>query len=381
MRMKALLALLGLGLALLLFAGCSDNNDNENTLRGTVTNAATSLPEEGATVTLFRNGTEVDSVSTNENGTFTFDNVEDGSGYTIVVSSPTDAFADVTFGPFEVRNDISNINIVVGSGVTTGTVSGTITNASTGLPQANATVTLYQGDFQIGDEQITGANGQFSFSGVPFGSGYTIVVSSATSAFEDVTFGPFNVQGNVTNINIVVGSGLTGTTVSGTIGTIDPTAVYDVSIIRNNTVIRTTTAGPAVEPSFTLTNVPPNDNYIIAVQEQGSAIITLYGPVTVPEGGLSGLLIYVKDADQLSDAGVTGNIPPTNGTATIVSYVTGGSTITIDGGSPCGQRNPSFITGVTPGVRTITITNDAGESVTFTITIPANTVLVFRPVF
>lgn len=297
MRVKALLALLGLGLALMLMAGCSDSDNEEITL---------------------------------------------------------------------------------------GTVTGTITNASTGLAQPDATVTLFQNGVAVpGQTFTTGANGVYTFNNVQTGGNYTITVSSATNAFTTKTTSAFTVTTGTNTVDVVVGSGLVGSNITGVAGTSDPNATFTVEALQNGVVVATNTTGatvpPANGPAFTLTNVPTNVSTILRVTSTAfPGVVTFFGPVTVPDAGVSDIQIFTKTPEQLDDDtnNSLGTVPPANGTATVVAYVTGGGTITV-GNQTSTAANPTFITNLSPQTSNVTVQNV--QTFNFgSIQLQANTVYVFR---
>lgn len=374
MRIKALLALLGLGLALMLVVGCDDDNDDDGPfVRGTITNASTGQPQGNATVTLLQNGTAVATAQASNSGTFSFSDVDPGSGYTLqVVSNATTAeFPPFTSNAFTVPSSgTTTQNITVGSGIL-GALSGTVTNASTGLGQGNATVTLLQGELVIATAQ-TDPQGQFSFADVAPGTGYTLLVTSNAdpAEFVDVTSTTFTVAAGANTQNVTVGSGVGGTTVSGVIGTIESTATFAISILQGTQTIATTTAGPAEEPAFTLTNVPPGSGYVIKVVSSLSGITTLFGPVTVPEGGRSNLTIFPRTEDQLEQEGVPSN-------ASVVAYIAGGGTITANNVvSTFG--NPTWLANLPAGNTNVTVTPGAGTPFTFNVPVSTTLPVVIR---
>lgn len=293
MRLKALLALLGLGLALFFIAGCNDDEENNGlvtrTLSGTITTTS-GAPVEGATVTLLLNGTPVtgQTTTTNAQGQFTLTNVPEGAGFTVQLSSSA-------------------------------------------VPPAFQTT--------------------------------SIIVPST---------------GNQTALNTQVSPVVSGTTISGTIGTIDATATFTVKAFQAGTEVASVNVTAAAVPTFTLSNVPSGVDTIITV-EDNNGIITVYGPITVPSTGVSDILILTRTAQQLADDGVQGTIPPANGTVTVAAYATN-AILTVDSGTPVGPGNPVSITGVSAGTHTITVTGTDVITQTVTLNLQANRVYVFRPV-
>lgn len=67
------------------------------TLRGRLTNAISGANETNANLTLFRNGQQVSTGTTNNQGQFTFTNLMTGDGFTLLATSPTNSFIRTVF--------------------------------------------------------------------------------------------------------------------------------------------------------------------------------------------------------------------------------------------------------------------------------------------
>ena len=106
MRIKALMALLGLGAVLLLIAGCGSNSSSNGTraIGGTVSSSPTSAPISGATVTLTQNGGTPLTTTTDLNGKYSFSGVPQGPN-TVVTASAT-GFTTMSTAPFTVTGTI-----------------------------------------------------------------------------------------------------------------------------------------------------------------------------------------------------------------------------------------------------------------------------------
>jgi hypothetical protein len=337
-----------------------------STVSGTVTNLQTGLAQTGATVTLLQGTTTLQTTTSSSSGTYSFSNVANGSNYSMTVSSSTNVFPAVTVGPFSVSGNTTE-NVSVGSGAAGFNVSGTVTNASSGLGQGGATVTLNQGTTVVATTTTSSATatlGMYAFNTIPVGS-YTITVSSPTNAFTPVTSAVFTVSGNTTVPTITVGTGVTtGGSVSGTIGSDNPTTdVFTVSILLNGVTVATTTstAGTATAngPSFTLTNVPAGSGYLIeATSANYPGVITVFGPLTVPATGLTGLAFNNKSVAELASDGVPS-------TANLVAYPATGSTtgvVLAVNSQTSTNGNPAFLS----NVPTVSVTAQCNTTVTLT---------------
>jgi len=135
------------------------------TLTGTVTDAKTGKPIEGATVSLDCHGT-VHTVLTDANGTYTFTDVplcfclknlsasKDGYvGAEMQVAVGQETVQDIALEPIDDGSDTEG-----------GTLSGTVTDADTGLPIEGALVSL--GYHETLRTALTGADGGYVFTDV-----------------------------------------------------------------------------------------------------------------------------------------------------------------------------------------------------------------------
>lgn len=226
MRIKALLALLGLGLALLFIAGCNDDDNEEvrtRTLSGTITNTA-GAPVEGATVTLLLNGTPVTAQTTTTNalGQFTLTNVPEGSGFTIRVSSSAvpPAFQTNTISVPTSGNQTA-LNVTVIPPATTGaTVSGSIGTTS---PNDTFTVTAFQNGTSVATATATlsGTTPVFTLTNVPTDVSTVITVDNGNGVI--TVYGPITVPSTGVADILVLTKTATELAEDGVQGTIPPT--------------------------------------------------------------------------------------------------------------------------------------------------------------
>ncbi|WP_027410294.1 collagen binding domain-containing protein [Anoxybacteroides tepidamans] len=154
----------------------TDPDANKNAVFGVVT-SSTGQPVDDATVELYQvvNSTNqlVGIVSTNPQGQYLFANLDDGTyfiratkaGYLSSESTPV-ALSGRTFAP-------ANTVLAVDPDANTGTVSGFVTDRTTGQPIANATVALYSisnGVETVIDITKTNAGGLYLFGDIPPGT-------------------------------------------------------------------------------------------------------------------------------------------------------------------------------------------------------------------
>ena len=146
------------------------------TVTGLVTGGAGNTPLAGARIIL-SSQTESDTVMTNAQGRFTFENVS--TGVKILQATMTGyqnggGVANVMNASATVTVDI-HLNAVGGP---MGSVAGTVRNALNQQPIANALVAIgrFGAGGSFGDSTRTNAQGQYSFAAVPAQGGYSMTV-------------------------------------------------------------------------------------------------------------------------------------------------------------------------------------------------------------
>lgn len=163
---------------------------------------------------------------------------------------------------------------------------------------------------------------------------------------------------------------------------------YTVTLKRNNQTVGTPVVTSASdEPPFAFTNVPVAGGYTLEV-DGGQGILTIVRPFAVPAKGLVNVDVLTRKLSQLEEdqwlypAGIT--LPPNNGTVALVAYSFTGQTpdtaqIVLDSGTPSPVGNPTWVTDVTGGNHQIKVLPDMQTP--FTITLPANHVVIIRSLF
>jgi formylglycine-generating enzyme required for sulfatase activity len=146
-------------------------------ISGTITTDNPAGPAAGANVQLKQGGTDVGAaVSTEPDGTYTIPAVPPGTAYTIEVFltgyitgtiSLVDVTGDVTGEDLELVKYVEPVY----------TISGTITTNNPGGAASGASVQLKQSGSNVGNAVNTAADGTYTITDVPAGTGYTIEVS------------------------------------------------------------------------------------------------------------------------------------------------------------------------------------------------------------
>ncbi|MBV9495001.1 MAG: carboxypeptidase regulatory-like domain-containing protein, partial [Acidobacteria bacterium] len=152
--------------------------NTDGSLGGTVTNAANGTPISGALVELISNGNVVASTSTNASGQYSFPTVQQGS-YSVRFSAT--GFNTATLATTITANQAQTLNAALtasggGNPPTTGSLSGTVTNAANGNPIAGALVELISNGNVVATTS-TNASGQYGFAAVQQG-GYAVRFSA-----------------------------------------------------------------------------------------------------------------------------------------------------------------------------------------------------------
>ena len=221
---------------------------------GTVTDATApgNPPISGATVTC--NCTTTPTTTTDSLGEYTFTEVTPGTAYTVSASGT--GYTTGGTGSFTVTGGQASTAIDVSLAETGGAVSGTVTNANTSAGISGATVTC---NCTSTPTTTTDSSGDYQFTQVTPGSGYTISVSAP--AYVGASSGTFTVTSGTATTGIDVSlvpspatigvaqsfgaANLTsGTTLSASTGTATSGGDLLVAAIRdrNTTALATVTA-------------------------------------------------------------------------------------------------------------------------------------------
>jgi hypothetical protein len=193
------------------------------TVAGLVTAAIGNAPVANALVVLTRfggGGGVADSVRTNAQGLYTLDSVPAQTNYIMAVTATGYQTANRT-GVTVTANQTTTENFSMAAPVSrTGTVIGTVTNATTNAPVANALVVLSRigGGAGVLDSVRTNAQGLYTIDSVTAQANYTITVTA--TGYHTSTATGVTVTGGATtteNFALVPGTGGTTGTVNGTI--------------------------------------------------------------------------------------------------------------------------------------------------------------------
>src|ERR1700688_928993 len=212
--------------------------------------------------------------------------------------------------PTSVRYNLSIVEVLAAAGGgTTGSISGTITPASSG-----ATVTLSQNGTTVATASVV--SGTYSFNSVANGT-YTVTPSQT-----GYTFNPPS-QSVTVNGNTVTVPVFTATAVSYTVtGSVSPAGSGDgatVTLTQNGTTVATATV---VSGGYTFNNIA-NETYTVTPTEAGysftppsQSVTVNSGPATVP--------LFTATAVTYT---VTGSVSPASGNGATVTLTQNGTTV------------------------------------------------------
>jgi prenyltransferase beta subunit len=247
------------------------------TVTGAVTDSDTGLPIEGATIDL--TGTATDSAVTGPDGSYTFTNVPAGainlsasaSGYDPVSTSGTlTAGLIVYFSPA--------LTPTGSTAPTTGTISGTVTDAGTGLPIDQANVDL---SGAASGSVLTDASGTYQFADLAEGS-YTVTISM--SGYQTATATGLLTAGGAMVVNAALQPVPTTGTIQGTVVdavTGDPIPLAGILLLESGA-----STGTDVQGGFELADVPEG-TYTVTITATGYASQTVN--VVLPGGATADL--------------------------------------------------------------------------------------------
>jgi protocatechuate 3,4-dioxygenase beta subunit len=133
-------------------------------ISGQVTDAISTLPVSGATVRVFANNTLIASATTNGAGNYTIDGL-DPTSYVVTASAAT--YQTGVTGAIVQAAQTSTVNFALQS--TPGTISGTVTDAFTGLPVEGVLIQVNNNGIPVYSTE-TDASGNYTIADVSPGS-------------------------------------------------------------------------------------------------------------------------------------------------------------------------------------------------------------------
>ncbi|WP_234117677.1 SpaA isopeptide-forming pilin-related protein [Clostridium hydrogenum] len=242
----------------------------------TKTDAATSAPVPGATITIFTsNGNQVANGTegiTGADGTVEFDNLPAGDYYFLETKAPTGYLINPDKHPFSItdngvilRDTISDTKIAptptptpVPTPKITGGIKITKTDAATSAPIPGATITIFTSNgnqVANGTEGITGADGTVEFDNLPAGDYYFLETKAPTGYLINPDKHPFSITDN----GVILRDTISDTKIA---PTPTPTPVPTPKITGGIKITKTDAATSAPIPGATITIFTSNGNQV-----------------------------------------------------------------------------------------------------------------------
>jgi len=218
------------------------------TISGTIRDAGTLAGIAGATVTC-----GPVTAATAADGTYTLAFVPVGTGYSVSATAPG-YDPNGQPGVSVAADQTTVVGITLAPQV--GSISGTVTDATTKLPLGGATVTCGT------PTTTTNARGEYGFTGLRIGS-YTVTASagghtSASASSVSVT------KDTTTRVDLAL-----TTTASGSVGGTVTDAANGAPIQNAQVTCGALNAATAADGTYTLTNVPAGDGYRVGASAGG----------------------------------------------------------------------------------------------------------------
>ncbi|MGG0853609.1 carboxypeptidase regulatory-like domain-containing protein, partial [Metabacillus fastidiosus] len=309
---------------------------NPGSITGTVTNALTSTPLAGATVQLLNNqGVSLDSKVTDSNGAYTFSGLAPGQ-YSVKANAPQ--FGTNTVSSFVTSNNTTTTNIALQPNP--GSITGTLTDLSTGAAISGAAVQLSNSVGAIVNTAVTDENGVYVFNNVvPDSYNLSFIANGYSSGRAGAIVNPNQTTVVNTNLTRLAGA-LSGTVLN---NNNEPLANAQVTVFQNN--IQVTSAITDVNGNYLISNLSPGSYVIVTTTDN---FITNTVSVTITNGETTVLNFILQPLPGTLSGQVTDSSGNPIAGATISVQLSTGTGIII--GSISTDSNGVYtITGLAPG--------------------------------
>lgn len=273
------------------------------TISGTVIDAATTNPIQGALVEIFDGFTLIGFSDTDINGNYTIPDLAPGTY--IVVATAMD-YQDHVTGATVVSNVTTTVDFALQSNP--GTISGTVTNVATAAPIASATISVFSGSVFI-ESTLTDPNGNYTLPGLAPGN-YTLVAHAANFQSAEVGATVTSNSTTVVNFALLQNPG----TISGTVidaVTTNPIAGASIEVFLGQTLVATDLTDPS--GNYQIEGLAPG-NYIVncvkaSYQMQTDGAIVTSNETTIVDfalianpGAISGTITDVLTTNPIEGA-------------------------------------------------------------------------------
>jgi hypothetical protein len=185
---------------------------NPGAIAGQVLDSGTLLPITGATVHAIENDTLIGSTTTDGSGNYTINGLASGS---YIVTAAASSYQTGTMGAAVLSGQTTTVNFSLVP--SPGTITGTVTSASGGMPISIALIQVSSGGTVI-YSALTNGSGNYTITGVSAGS-YT--VTATASAYDTVAVGAIVASSMTTTVNFSLESSpgaISGTVTSAATG-------------------------------------------------------------------------------------------------------------------------------------------------------------------
>lgn len=261
---------------------------NPGSISGTVTDSITTNPIEGALVEVFDGSISVGFADTDGSGNYTIPDLTPGN-YTVTASA--DGYQSKTVGASVASSVTTTVDFALEQ--PPGTLSGRVTDASTGNPIPGASINVFQGVTLI-TSVLTDTNGQYSIT--EFAPGNYLVSANANLHQEQVKAGTVT-SNATTTINFSLNSD--PGTISGQVADVGATPIEGATINVYNGQVLLATALTDPNGNYQIPNLSPG-NFVVTAskptfQTQAVGAIVTAGATTIvnfvllaPPGTISG---------------------------------------------------------------------------------------------
>jgi hypothetical protein len=226
----------------------------QGAIAGTVTDASTTNPISGATVTILNGNTIITSVETDVGGNYSAPNLTPGN-YTVIVYAIN--YQTQSKGATVTAGNTTIVDFALISAP--GTIQGIVTRADTNAPISGATVAIFQQVNFIGSV-LTSPDGTYLFPGLAPGS-YTVIANA--SNFQIQVVGATVSSSATTTVNFAL-SGNPGSINGKVIDAVsnNPIAGAAIRVLNGPTLIATAITDS--NGNYIIPNIAPDDYFVIA---------------------------------------------------------------------------------------------------------------------
>ncbi|NLP57329.1 OmpA family protein, partial [Lutibacter sp. B1] len=217
--------------------------DCNQIVNGSILDKETKLPLANTQVTLFENNNEVNKITTDYKGAFSF-NIKCENTYKIVADNNEYNSNTITFETDKKRDISISKTLELTKLDCNQIVNGSILDKETKLPLANTQVTLFENNNEV-NKITTDYKGAFSLN-LNCNSNYKIVANNEEYNSDSVTLNTSKIRDVINNITINLSKKICSQTITGIIRdktTKNPLPNTTISLYKDNEIVDTYTVG------------------------------------------------------------------------------------------------------------------------------------------